>query len=167
MSNDNSDCNVELHELIKNGGVYYNIKGTTPTEVYENLCSVINLPTGIDAEFLRKELVSREDLISTAVGNGIAIPHPRYPLVKQKDEHRIVVCYLEKPIHMKAPDMKPVYAMFLILSDTAKTHINILSQLAYLFQREEFQKVLINKPNEKELLDAVKKTLSDKIQKKL
>ena len=97
--------------------------------------------------------------MSTAVGNGIALPHPRYPLLKKLDEQRIIVCFLDNPLIMNAPDAKPVYVMLILLTSSSQVHLKVLSQLAFLFQKKEFRSILEKKPSEPELITAVKKNL--------
>lgn len=117
------------------------------------------MPSEVTADQLYQELCQREELMSTAVGNGIAIPHPRYPLLTKEDEQRLIVCFLDKPLMMNPPDMRPVYVFFILLTSDTKTHLEILSQLAFLFQKPEFRLTLEKKPTEADLISAIKKAL--------
>lgn len=153
------DFNVNITELIHRGGVFYNVKGKTPQEIYATISKGLSLPHDLPAERLYKELCQREELMSTAVGNGIALPHPRYPLLKNLEEQRIIVCFLDDPLIMNAPDSKPVYVMFILLTGSSQVHLRVLSQLAFLFQKKEFRALLEKKPGEPELITAVKNIL--------
>jgi PTS system nitrogen regulatory IIA component len=95
--------------------------------------------------------------MSTAVGNGISLPHSRYPILKNSDDQRIIVCYLKKDLQMNAPDGRLVSTMFILLTSSPQFHLKVLSQLAFLFQNKDFRTTLENKPNQAELLEAVKK----------
>ena len=101
------DYDINLEELIHHGGVFYNVKGNTPEEIYKYMSTQIELPDDVDSEKLYSELCQRETLMSTAVGNGVALPHPRYPLLKNLGDQKIVVCYLEKPIIMMVRSLIP------------------------------------------------------------
>ena len=153
------DVDVNLGELIHRGGVYFNVKGKTPQEIYHTISKAAHLPAELSSETLDNELCLREELMSTAVGNGIALPHPRYPLLKKLDEQRIIVCFLDNPLIMNAPDAKPVYVMLILLTSSSQVHLKVLSQLAFLFQKKEFRSILEKKPSEPELITAVKKNL--------
>ena len=153
------DVDVNLSELIHRGGVYFNVKGKTPQEIYSTISKAAHLPAELPSETLFAELCQREELMSTAVGNGIALPHPRYPLLKKMDEQRIIVCFLDNPLIMNAPDAKPVYVMLILLTSSSQVHLKVLSQLAFLFQKKEFRSILEKKPSEPELITAVKKNL--------
>ena len=87
-----------LGGLIRNGGVFTDVEGKTPQEIFANVCPKVDFPEDFDREALIAELVEREKILSTAVGNGIAIPHPRKSMVKEDEDQRIIVCYLKKPI---------------------------------------------------------------------
>lgn len=150
---------INLGSLIHNGGVYFNVKGDKPADVYKLLAENLKLPDGLTRDVLYNELCQREELMSTAVGNGIAIPHPRYPLLKKPEDERLVVCYLDKSLAMNAPDTRPVYVMFLLLSASSQSHLKVLSQLAFLFQKHEFRSVLEKKPVEVELLTLIKQLM--------
>src|SRR5574344_2002417 len=147
----------DLCELIHAGGVHYNIEGSNSAEIYKNICNSIPLPDNYNPSDICTELLSREQVLSTAVGNGISIPHPRRPIIKNSSDQKLSVCYLKEPIDMQAPDSKKVYVMFVLLSSSTQTHLQVLSELARLFRDVEFRKVLESKPTENDLLIAIKK----------
>lgn len=147
---------VNVSVLFDRGEVLENAAGRTVEEIYRFVCSSIQIPSGLTAEGLAQELVQREEILSTAVGNGIAIPHPRYPLVKNERESKIVVAYVNEPIDMNAPDVRKVYVMFIILSASSRHHIHVLTSLAELFKNKEFRDALQKKPGKTELLALLK-----------
>lgn len=153
----NNEVNIE--ELIEKGSVLIDIEGSSTKEVYKNVVSKIEYPKGLTPENLYTELCQREDLMSTAVGNGISLPHSRYPILKNGEDQRIIVCYLKEPLQMNAPDGRLVSTMFVLLTSSPQFHLKVLSQLAFLFQNKEFRKTLENKPQKAELLEAIRKVL--------
>ena len=150
---------VSIEELIKKGGILYDVPGETPSEIYKAISESGKLPDNLSPELFYKELMERENLMSTGVGNGISIPHARFPLLKDAESERIIVCFPKSKIYINAPDLKPVFVMFVILSGSSKTHLKILSNLAFLFRNAEFRACLEKKPSEEELLSEVKKLL--------
>lgn len=147
----------DLCDLIHVGGVHYDVAGTTPKEIYENICNTIALPSGYDRSVVCEELLAREEILSTAVGNGISIPHPRRPIIKNSSDQRLAVCFLRNPLDMHAPDSRKVYVLFVLLSSSTQFHLQVLSQLATLFRDADFRKLLESKPSENDLLIAIKK----------
>lgn len=85
---------------------------------------------GIDQEGLFAVLQDREKLASTAIGNGIAVPHPRERLDSIKHD-LIFVVHLRKPIEFNALDQQKVHTFFFLLAGSDKSHLNLLSKLAY------------------------------------
>ena len=117
----------DLCELIHVGGVHYNVEGCNPNEIYKNICNLIPLPENYDPSSICTELLSREQVLSTAVGNGISIPHPRRPIIKNSSDQRLAVCYLKTPFDMQAPDSRKVYVMFVLLSSSTQTQVLCLN----------------------------------------
>ena len=147
---------VDLANLIHKGGVYYSVEGDTPETIYNNLAELMNLPESINKVAVYEALCAREKIMSTAVGNGIALPHARTPILKDEDDQRIAVVYLKKPIDMKAPDGIKVFVMFVLLTQNPQTHLQILSSLAGVFQNQKFKSLLEKHASEDELIAAIK-----------
>ncbi|MDR1596457.1 MAG: PTS sugar transporter subunit IIA, partial [Treponema sp.] len=115
-----------LIELIKRGGGFRTIPGTGPQELLANLIGGIYLPPSVDRAALLKAVLEREALMSTAVGSGIALPHPRQPFITDPAGQFVTVAYTEQGLNWKALDGKPVHTVILIISASAKMHLHTL-----------------------------------------
>ena len=82
-----NDVEVDLAQLIHRGGVFKNVEGNTPQEIYAKVCKMIDLPAGMTSETVYKALCDREAVLSTAVGNGIALPHARAPIMRDASDY--------------------------------------------------------------------------------
>ncbi len=133
---------VSLSELIKKGGVFTDIEGATPPEVYKNLSEVISLPPYVSKNEFIDALCQREMVLSTAVGNGIAMPHPQTAMMRDSSEQKIAVCYLKRAIDMNAPDGIRVSVMFVLMTSNVQAHLQIISSLAKALHRDEVKKAL-------------------------
>lgn len=147
---------VDVAKLIRKGGIYKDVEGNTPQEVYATVCKMLDLPEGITADYLTSALNAREEVLSTAVGNGIALPHTRAPIMKSPDDQRICVVYLKNPIDMKAPDERFVHTMFILLTNNSQVHLTILSSLAALFRSVKFRKALEDRADEATLSNLIR-----------
>jgi len=147
---------VDVAKLIHRGGIYIDVEGSSPKEIYDNIAKRIDLPEGLTAEQVAGALNARESILSTAVGNGIALPHARTPLMKEEEDQRIVVVYLKDPIEMKAPDERPVSTMFILLTHNSQVHLKVLSTLAGLFRSLRFRRALEEHAGEAELSALIK-----------
>ncbi len=151
-----NEVEVDLAQLIHRGGVFKNVEGSTPQEIYSKVCKMIDLPDGMTSETVYKALCDREAVLSTAVGNGIALPHARAPIMRDASEQRICVVYLKNPIDMKAPDEREVFVMFVLLAHNSQIHLKVLSSLAALFRDAKFKKALELRSDEATLASIIK-----------
>lgn len=147
---------VDIAELIHRGGIIVDLEAETPVEVYEKISKMIRLPDGITSEQVYNALRAREEVLSTAVGNGIALPHARAPIMKNDEDQMIVVVYLKKPLDMKAPDEHPVTTMFVLLTNNSQVHLKVLSSLASLFRSARFRTALEAHADEAKLSALIK-----------
>lgn len=146
---------VNVVELVKKGGIFTNVDASSPEEVYKIVSEKMQLPEGVSSETVCEALCARERIMSTAVGNSIALPHARTPVIKDEVDQRICIVYMNKPIDMHAPDGIPVKTMFVILTQNSQTHLQVLSKLVGLFQKAQFKKLLDERVSEAELLKAI------------
>lgn len=151
-----SDASSDISSLIERGGVYYNIGGDTVKEVLTNLVETIAVPESLPREQLRKAIIEREELMPTAVGNGIALPHPRSPLLVDIKDQFITIAFLQKAIDWKALDGNPVQTLILIVSATPKTHLWTLSRISFLCQQEFFRDLLEQRASKEEIMAAIR-----------
>jgi nitrogen PTS system EIIA component len=137
---------VSLIDLIKKGDVHYGIKGTTVRKVIDDVVNTIPIPKSSDKDTVRSSLLLREEMMTTAVGKGIALPHPRNPIISDIDEESVSICFLKNPIEYGALDGRPVQVLFIIISSNAKRHLEILSKISFLCKQDDFLKTLNDKP---------------------
>jgi nitrogen PTS system EIIA component len=143
---------VSLAALIERGGVYYNIAGSTPVEVLNEATKAMAMPKSLDREGLLTAILEREALMPTALGHGIAIPHPRNSMLSDSGAQRVAVFYLKSPVPYNALDRKPVSVLFLILSADARSHLATLAAVSHLCQDPDFLDFLAKRPSKEELI---------------
>jgi PTS system nitrogen regulatory IIA component len=97
-------------------------------------------------------LRARENLGSTAVGDGVAIPHPRHPLVLHVSRPSITLGFLETPVDFGALDGKPVDTLFVILSPTVRAHLHLLAVLAFGLHQPDFARAVRARAGRAEIL---------------
>ncbi len=131
-----------LEEALRSGGVHYRVEGRDKVAVLKSVVNILSLPDGVDREFLFQVLLARESLGSTAVGDGIAIPHVRNPITLHVTKPIMALCFLETPIDFQAMDGKPVHTLFTIVSPTIKAHLNLLSKLSMGLRSPAFAGVI-------------------------
>ena len=131
-----------LTELFASDRFHYDLPGGSFAEVLRAALDVFRLPPEADKDLIYDLLVSREKLMTTALGDGLAVPHLRVPIVVNVARPTLGIFFTREPIDMGALDGKPVHTLFLLLSLTPKQHLELLARLAFLFRQAEFVKLL-------------------------
>jgi PTS system nitrogen regulatory IIA component len=119
-----------LSDCVRAGGIHYGVSGSTKEELLRNVVRLLPVPRATNRDFLLELLLAREKLGSTGLGNGVAIPHPKEPLVLQVKQPSVSVCLLEKSIDFEAIDRMPVHTLFAIVAPSVRMHLHVLSVLA-------------------------------------
>jgi PTS system nitrogen regulatory IIA component len=126
---------------------------------------VVRLPDEVDRVFLLQVLLAREQLASTGLGDGIAVPHARNPVVLHLAKPQLSLCFLEKPIEFGALDGKPVQALFTLISPSVRAHLHLLSRLSFALKDAEFKALVLAQAGRDELMEAVRR-VSDELDRK-
>src|ERR1035438_4473267 len=123
-----------LLDALRSGGIHYRIGGQDKGSVLHSVVDTMKLPEEVDREFLYQVLLARETLGSTGIGDGIAIPHVRNPVVLHVSKPTVTLCFLEHPIDFGAIDGKPVTTLFTLISPTVRAHLHLLSRLGFVLR---------------------------------
>ncbi len=141
-----------LVRALEAGGVHYKVPNHDKAAVIRAVVDRLPLPTDVDREFASQMLLARENLGSTALGDGIAIPHPRNPLVFHVDHPLLTLCFLESPVDFDAVDHQPVHTIFALVCPTIKSHLTLLSRLAFALKDVMFRQLITARGSREDLL---------------
>jgi len=122
------------------------LKSKTKADAFRELVDAIaRTRPDVKAEVVHKEVLEREELASTWIETGLAIPHARAPL--KRGGFVIAVGRSRDGIDYQSPDGKPVQLMIMIAGDDAKnTHLKILAYLADFLKDKAFRKRIVEAP---------------------
>ena len=129
---------TSLASALKNGGVHRDVPGTQTMDVLREAVNRIGCIAAPDKPLLVEKLIEREELASTGIGKGVAIPHPREPESVGIDVPAVAACFLSTPIDFRALDGRPVAVLFILLSPSVQAHLQILSRLSFRLRQEDF-----------------------------
>lgn len=132
----------QLSVLLREGGIFHDIAGGDKKHVLAQFVERLPLPPEQDRKFLLDVLEAREALGSTGIGDGIAIPHVRNPIVLHIARPFVTLGLLEQPIDFEAVDGKPVHALFMVVSPVVPTHLRILAQLGFVLRDDVLRRML-------------------------
>ncbi|HET7825690.1 MAG TPA: PTS sugar transporter subunit IIA [Anaeromyxobacter sp.] len=120
----------KLADAIRAGGVHRDVSGADKASILRAVVDRLPLQGPADRDLLHRVLLAREALGSTGFGNGIAIPHPRNPIVLRIARPEVAICYLDRPIDFEALDGKPVHTLVTLVSPSTRTHLHLLAVVA-------------------------------------
>ncbi len=118
----------------------------------EAAVSALDLPAEARSALL-KETLDRELLAATALGHGVAIPHPRKPQGQLFDAPLISMVFLDPPVDWAAADKQPVHTAILVLSPNTPAHLQLLSRIAFALRAPGFVEFLRERPTQDDLVD--------------
>lgn len=151
------DPGVSLAEALQAGGILHGLGGTDKASVLRALVKHLRVPEGVDREFLLHLLLARENLQSTAIGDGVAIPHVRNPIVLHVAQPMITLCFLAQPVDFNAIDGKPVDALFSLICPTVRAHLRLLSRLSFALHDDRFKRVIARQAGRDDVLAEAKR----------
>lgn len=128
-----------LCDSLEAGGIFHDVGGGDMLGVFQNMVKLLRLPDHVDREYLLQILLAREASGTTAVGDGIAVPHTRSPIVLRIGRPTVTLCFLKEPVDFNAPDNKPVHTLFTIVGATVRTHLHLLSRIAWCLHDKELR----------------------------
>ncbi len=149
-----SDKVPDLLEALRSGGIVYRISGRDKSSVLRSVVDAMNLPEEVDRDFLFQVLLAREALASTGIGDGIAIPHVRNPIVLHINRPSITLVFLDEPIDFGAIDGKPVSTLFTMVSPTVRAHLHLLSRLSFALRDQRLKDLLTSQSGRDEIFEA-------------
>ena len=146
-----------LSEALQAGGIFHGLPGADKDSVLRHLVDRMPLPADVDPDFLHSVLLAREALGSTAIGDGVAVPHPRSPILLRVPKALVTLCFLESPIDFGALDGRPVQALFSMISPTTRIHLHLLSLLAFALRDPGFRESVVQRAPADEILAAARR----------
>lgn len=148
---------MKIGDILTEDMVLTNLEGSTKNEIIDAMIDLIGKsPKVMDKEKVRESIFEREEIMSTGVGNGFAIPHGKTDAVSD-----IVAAFAvtAEPIDYQSLDEKPVRLVFLLVGkdNMVGPHIKLLSRISRLMNKEEFRNRLIEMKTPREILETFKK----------
>ncbi len=150
-SNENA-ARSNFADALAEGGVFHGVAGSDKQSVLQAIVDAMQLPANVNRDLLFRVLLARETLGSTGLGDGIAIPHPRNPIVLHTEKPEVCLCFLKTPIDFAALDGKPVHTLFTLISPTVRDHLHMLSRLSYSIRDPGFKSAIARRASKDVIL---------------
>ncbi|HMQ21896.1 MAG TPA: PTS sugar transporter subunit IIA [Planctomycetota bacterium] len=150
-SEDHDRALPTLIAAVRRGGIHRDVGGNSVESALEHAANVMQLPNAIERDFFHQVLLAREDLGSTGIGEGFAVPHVRAPLVLHVEEAYVGIVFLEQPIDWQAVDHKPVDTLFVLASPGIRSHLHLLRRIAIACSDASLRALLLARASDAEL----------------
>jgi PTS system nitrogen regulatory IIA component len=129
-------------------------KSAVIRELADHLAAHVTGPQRIDREVLAKVLLERERLASTAIGEGVAIPHGKLDAVG-----KLVACVGRAPegVDFDSMDGRPTHLFFVLVAPENSTgvHLKALARISRLFKDPEFRTRLMQAQDAQEIFKVI------------
>ncbi len=145
-----------LYRAMNKGGVLLDVPGRTKEAVIRFAMQKAAPRVGLDPELITELLLDRESLMTTGLNKGIAVPHPRDPVLTLPGSDLIITVFPEAPVNYGSLDGQPVHTLFFLFSASDKTHLHLLSKIAHLSSDQTILDFFSQKPHTDKLLGFVK-----------
>lgn len=154
--NGNAVSESTLSAALVRGGIAYHVTAPHKRALLRAIVEELPLPKGFDRDVLWQLFLAREALGSTALEGGIAVPHPRRPIVLNVNGPLVRLCFLAEPLDFQGPDGKPVDTLFAMIAPTVHEHLQLLARLASVLKDQKVRKVLRDRASPEDILVAVR-----------
>jgi len=159
-----TDVFIPFSRLLYPGKVVLDIKPGTKEEVLRQLVKpLISERIVGDIDGFIVKLLEREKLVSTALGRGVAVPHPRHPEEIYATRSAMVFGRCREGVDFESPDGKPVFLFFLVCATGEVVHLRIISRLAWMLRDVKFLDQLMLAPTSDEILSLIVKKESEQL----
>jgi PTS system fructose-specific IIC component len=149
-----------LYELLDKDSIVVSLKSRTKDDVLEEMVDTLDAAGKIRSrDAVLKAIIDRERIMTTGIGNGVAVPHCKTSAV---DRLVAALGISEEGIDFQAPDDQPARLIFILVAeeDNPGPHVRALARLAKLLSKKEVRDALLAAPSPEDLL----RTLTEKEQ---
>jgi len=147
--------NMKISEFIDSKGIKLNVQLASQEEAIDKLIALHDEVGNIsDVATFKEAILAREAKGSTAIGNGIAVPHGKSSAVKKAG---LVAVTCPGGVDYKALDGKPSNLLFMIAAPegAADTHLEVLAKLMQLLMDSKFAEKLVKAASVDEFLKLI------------
>ena len=150
-----------LYELLDKDSIVTSLASRTKDDVLEEMVDILDHAGKIQSkEAVLKAIIDRERIMTTGIGNGVAVPHCKTAAV-----NRLVAALgiSREGIDFEAPDNQPARLIFILVAkeNNPGPHVRALAKLAKLLSKEGVRDALVASSSPEDLLEIIKQKEED------
>ena len=153
---------MRIVDLIDKNSIKLNLVSTNKLDVVDELVDLVYKSGNLNnKDEYKKAILAREELSTTAIGEGVAIPHAKN---KSVNKASLALGISKEGIDYEAFDDSLSHLFFMIAAPDGanNTHLEVLSRLSTILMDEDFRNELINASSVDELLNLINKKEKEK-----
>ena len=152
---------MRIVDLLNKESILLNASPASKQEAIDMLVDLqVNGGRIADKEAYKKGILAREEMSSTAVGEGIAIPHAKSAAVKAPS---LAAMTVPDGVDYEAMDGEPSNLLFMIAApNNGDVHLEVLSRLMTILMDEDFRARLLAAPDKQEFLNVINQMEEEK-----
>lgn len=146
---------MTLMDILSTKSVIVGLQGETKDEIIEELVNALEIDETItDRDKVLQAVLEREKIMSTGIGDGIAIPHGKSDAVVRL---AAALGTQKRGVDFEALDGEPAYVFFLLVSpaNVSGPHIKALARISRLLKNDDFKKKLIRAASADEIMSII------------
>lgn len=146
---------MKLMDILTEDRVKIPLENTDKEKIIDEMVMLIDVSAKLkDKDQILKAVLDREAVMSTGVGDEIAIPHGKSDGV---DDIIAALGITKEPVNFDSLDNKPVRLVWLLVGPQDKTgpHLKALSRISRLMHKKEFRDRLISTSNPKDIIKVI------------
>jgi len=153
-----SGAGLQLHALLSVERICLQLRAQTRDDVLRELVGLIPSLAGAPErqERLFQALREREELHSTGIGDGVALPHARQALPDLLTEPELAFGRHPAGVAFRAVDGRPVRLFFLLLAPNLTIHLAMLARIGRLLREAGVGGGLLAAPSPRAVMDLVR-----------
>ncbi|MBN2545906.1 MAG: PTS sugar transporter subunit IIA [Spirochaetes bacterium] len=156
---DNDIAQMKLTSFFDKDFILHDIKSGNKEKILKQLIKPLSERKIIESEdSYLSMLLERENIVSTGIGHGIAIPHLKN--IKENPDYApfLVFGICKEGTDFNSPDHKPAYLFFLLCTKIEAIHLKILAKISSIFINRDIINSIIKTTSIKELLEVFTKS---------
>ena len=146
---------MTLMDILSGKAIIVDLKGETKEEIIEELVDALEVGKDItDRDKVLQAVLEREKIMSTGIGDGIAIPHGKSDAVLRL---AAALGTQKRGVDFESLDGEPAYVFFLLVSpaNVSGPHIKALARISRLLKNDDFKKKLIDAASPEEIVSII------------
>ncbi len=154
--------NVSISSLLSEDLIVPDLEASGRDEVFEELIDRMADRGMLEAsEEALEALRDREEILSTGIGEGLAIPHAK---MDTSDEFLAAFARIPDGVDFQSLDGKPVHLVFLLLSpkDKSGRHVRVLARISRILKNATFRQRLLESETSESIFELIQEADSER-----